>query len=86
MRAYDFVTRYPSNDAPLLASLLIGAIAPQPRVLEMGDRTAVSPYESPNRRFVCDDLTPIVRASWFRGVSAFRIPLPTTLSSMKSRP
>ena len=34
----------PSNDAPLLAALLTGAIAPAPRVFEMGDRTAVSPY------------------------------------------
>jgi CO/xanthine dehydrogenase Mo-binding subunit len=67
---YDFSTRYPSNDAPILASLLTGAIAPEPRVFEMGDRTAVSPYECPNRRFVCDDLAPLVRASWFRGVSA----------------
>ncbi len=67
---YDFATRYPSNDAPLLATLLTGAIAPEPRVFEMGDRTAVSPYESPNRRFVCEDLAPLVRASWLRGVSA----------------
>ncbi|RQZ41172.1 xanthine dehydrogenase family protein molybdopterin-binding subunit [Burkholderia sp. Bp9090] len=67
---YDFTTRYPSNDAPLLATLLTGAIAPEPRVFEMGDRTAVSPYESPNRRFVCEDLAPLVRASWLRGVSA----------------
>jgi len=67
---YDFTTRYPSNDAPLLATLLTGAIAPAPRVFEMGDRTAVSPYASPNRRFVCEDLAPLVRASWLRGVSA----------------
>jgi len=67
---YDFTTRYPSNDAPLLATLLTGAIAPEPRVFEMGDRTAVSPYESPNRRIVCEDLAPLVRASWLRGVSA----------------
>ena len=67
---YDFTTRYPSNDAPLLATLLTGAIAPEPRVFEMGDRTAVSPYDSPNRRFVCEDLAPLVRASWLRGVSA----------------
>nr|WP_175802636.1 molybdopterin cofactor-binding domain-containing protein [Burkholderia anthina] len=67
---YDFTTRYPSNDAPLLATLLTGAIAPEPRVFEMGDRTAVSPYASPNRRFVCEDLAPLVRASWLRGVSA----------------
>nr|WP_249191520.1 molybdopterin cofactor-binding domain-containing protein [Burkholderia cenocepacia] len=67
---YDFTTRYPSNDAPLLAALLTGAIAPEPRVFEMGDRTAVSPYASPRRRFVCEDLAPLVRASWLRGVSA----------------
>ncbi|WP_175909764.1 xanthine dehydrogenase family protein molybdopterin-binding subunit [Burkholderia metallica] len=67
---YDFTTRYPSNDAPLLAALLTGAIAPGPRVFEMGDRTAVSPYASPHRRFVCEDLAPLVRASWLRGVSA----------------
>ncbi|VVE61883.1 aldehyde dehydrogenase [Pandoraea captiosa] len=68
--AYDFSTRYPSNDAPLLASLLIGVVAPQARVFEMGDRTAVSPYVSRHRRFACDDMAPLVRASWFRGVSA----------------
>ncbi|VWM03868.1 xanthine dehydrogenase family protein molybdopterin-binding subunit [Burkholderia lata] len=67
---YDFTTRYPSNDAPLLAALLTGTIAPEPRVFEMGDRTAVSPYTSPHRRFVCEDLAPLVRASWLRGVSA----------------
>ncbi|WP_150722177.1 xanthine dehydrogenase family protein molybdopterin-binding subunit [Pandoraea capi] len=68
--AYDFASRYPSNDAPLLASLLTGVTPPTGGVFEMGDRTAVSPYESPNRRFVCDDMAPLVRASWFRGVSA----------------
>ncbi|PRG13672.1 xanthine dehydrogenase family protein molybdopterin-binding subunit [Burkholderia contaminans] len=67
---YDFTTRYPSNDAPLLAALLTGTIAPEPRVFEMGDSTAVSPYASPHRRFVCEDLAPLVRASWLRGVSA----------------
>ncbi|MGU4701498.1 molybdopterin-dependent oxidoreductase [Burkholderia cepacia] len=68
--AYDFSTRYPSNDAPLLASLLTGALSPAPRVFEMGDRTAVSPYICANRRFACDDLAPLVRAAWLRGVSA----------------
>nr|WP_254208996.1 molybdopterin cofactor-binding domain-containing protein [Burkholderia multivorans] len=67
---YDFATRYPSNDAPLLAALLTGTIAPEPRVFEMGDRTAVSPYVCAHRRFVCEDLAPLVRASWLRGVSA----------------
>ncbi|CAD6544018.1 Nicotinate dehydrogenase subunit B [Paraburkholderia hiiakae] len=70
MTGYDFVARYPSNDAPLLASLLTGAVASEPRIFEMGDRTAVSPYLSANRRFVCEDLAPLVRASWLRGVSA----------------
>ncbi|VVE07115.1 aldehyde dehydrogenase [Pandoraea iniqua] len=68
--AYDFASRYPSNDAPILAALLTGQVPPTGGVFEMGDRTAVSPYESPNRRFVCDDMAPLVRASWFRGVSA----------------
>ncbi|WP_087725788.1 xanthine dehydrogenase family protein molybdopterin-binding subunit [Pandoraea sp. PE-S2T-3] len=68
--AYDFAARYPSNDAPILAALLTGQVAPTGGVFEMGDRTAVSPYESPNRRFACDDMAPLVRASWFRGVSA----------------
>ncbi|PRH30117.1 xanthine dehydrogenase family protein molybdopterin-binding subunit [Burkholderia multivorans] len=67
---YHFATRYPSNDAPLLAALLTGTIAPEPRVFEMGDRTAVSPYVCAHRRFVCEDLAPLVRASWLRGVSA----------------
>ncbi|WP_310632300.1 molybdopterin cofactor-binding domain-containing protein [Paraburkholderia sp.] len=70
MTGYDFRTRYPSNDAPLLAALLTGVVASEPRVFEMGDRTAVSPYVSENRRFVCEDLAPLVRSSWFRGVSA----------------
>ncbi|WP_322013776.1 xanthine dehydrogenase family protein molybdopterin-binding subunit [Paraburkholderia sp. J12] len=70
MTGYDFVTRYPSNDAPLLASLLTGAVPAEPRIFEMGDRTAVSPYRSANRRFACEDLAPLVRASWLRGVSA----------------
>jgi nicotinate dehydrogenase subunit B len=70
MTGYDFVARYPSNDAPLLASLLTGAVASEPRIFEMGDRTAVSPYRSPNRRFACEDLAPLVRAGWLRGVSA----------------
>jgi CO/xanthine dehydrogenase Mo-binding subunit len=62
--AYAFTTRYPSNDAPLLALLLTGKMSAGPRVFEMGDRTAVSPYVFPNTRFVCEDL------AWLRGVSA----------------
>ncbi len=76
LTGYDFATRYPSNDAPTLALLLTGAIAPQPQVFEMGDRTAVPPYDYQTMRIVCDDTPPIVRASWLRGVSA----LPNTFA------
>nr|WP_284700828.1 molybdopterin cofactor-binding domain-containing protein [Robbsia betulipollinis] len=68
--AYDFETRYPSNDAPLLATLLTGARPARAGVFEMGDRTAVTPYTFPHTRFVCQDLAPLVRTSWLRGVSA----------------
>jgi len=68
--SYDFITRYPSNDAPTLALLLTGVVAPQPRMLEMGDRTSVPPYHYPTMRIVCHDMATIVRASWLRGVSA----------------
>jgi nicotinate dehydrogenase subunit B len=73
---YDFATRYPSNGAPTLALLLTGAIAPIPAVSEMGDRTAIPPYDYENMRVVAHDMPPIVRASWFRGVSA----LPNTFA------
>jgi nicotinate dehydrogenase subunit B len=76
LAAYDFATRYPSNDAPTLALLLTGAIPAQPQVFEMGDRTAVPPYDYRTMRIVCDDTPPIVRASWLRGVSA----LPNTFA------
>lgn len=68
--AYSLATRYPSNDAPLLALLLTGAMPAEARVFEMGDRTAVSPYTFPHTRFVCEDMAPLVRSSWLRGVSA----------------
>jgi len=42
---YDFATRYPSNGAPTLALLLTGAITPVAEVSEMGDRTAIPPYD-----------------------------------------
>jgi nicotinate dehydrogenase subunit B len=73
---YDFATRYPSNGAPTLALLLTGAIPPTPAVFEMGDRTAIPPYDYDNLRVVAHDMPPIVRASWFRGVSA----LPNTFA------
>lgn len=68
--SYDFVTRYPSNDAPTLALMLTGAVPAEPRMLEMGDRTSVPPYDYPNMRIVCHDLASIVRSAWLRGVSA----------------
>jgi len=74
--AYDFATRYPSNGAPTLALLLTGRIAPKPAVIEMGDRTAIPPYDYDNLRVVAHDMTPIVRAAWLRGVSA----LPNTFA------
>jgi len=74
--AYDFATRYPSNGAPTLALLLTGTIAPTPAVFEMGDRTAIPPYDYDNMRVVANDMPPIVRASWLRGVSA----LPNTFA------
>jgi len=74
--AYDFATRYPSNGAPTLALLLTGAIAPVPKVSEMGDRSAIPPYDYDAIRVVAHDMPPIVRASWFRGVSA----LPNTFA------
>ena len=42
----------------------------------MGDRTAIPPYDYDNMRVVAHDMPPIVRASWFRGVSA----LPNTFA------
>ena len=74
--AYDFATRYPSNGAPTLALLLTGTIPPSPIVSEMGDRTAIPPYDYDNMRVVAHDMAPIVRASWLRGVSA----LPNTFA------
>jgi nicotinate dehydrogenase subunit B len=74
--AYDFATRYPSNNAPTLALLLTGTIAPIADVSEMGDRTAIPPYDYDNMRVVAHDMPPIVRAAWLRGVSA----LPNTFA------
>ncbi|MFL6835643.1 MAG: molybdopterin cofactor-binding domain-containing protein, partial [Xanthobacteraceae bacterium] len=74
--AYDLATRYPSNAAPTLALLLTGRISPKADVLQMGDRTAIPPYDYKHMRVVAHDMAPIVRASWFRGVSA----LPNTFA------
>lgn len=70
LAAYDFQSRYPSNAAPTLALLLTGRVAPQPAVLQMGDRTARPPYAYENLRVTIHDMAPLVRASWLRGVSA----------------
>ncbi len=68
--SYDFITRYPSNDAPTLALILTGKVSNEPRMLEMGDRTSVPPYRYPRMRIVCHDMAAIVRSAWLRGVSA----------------
>jgi nicotinate dehydrogenase subunit B len=73
---YDFATRYPSNGAPTLALLLTGTIPHTPAIFEMGDRTAIPPYDYENLRVVANDMPPIVRAAWLRGVSA----LPNTFA------
>ena len=68
--AYDFETSYPSNGAPTLALLLTRAFEPVAQAYEMGDRTARPPYTVDNLRVKVNDMAPIVRASWLRGVSA----------------
>jgi nicotinate dehydrogenase subunit B len=68
--AYDFTTSYPSNGAPTLALLLTRTIEPRAQAFEMGDRTARLPYDVANLRVTVNDMPPILRASWLRGVSA----------------
>lgn len=68
--AYDFETSYPSNGAPTLALLLTRTVEPVAQAYEMGDRTARPPYDYDNLRVAVNDMAPIVRASWLRGVSA----------------
>ncbi len=68
--AYDFSTSYPSNGAPTLALLLTRTIEPLAQTYEMGDRTARPPYRLENVRVTVNDMPPILRASWLRGVSA----------------
>ncbi|MBL8348910.1 MAG: molybdopterin-dependent oxidoreductase, partial [Burkholderiaceae bacterium] len=68
--AYDFQTSYPSNAAPTLALLLTGAVPAVAKAFEMGDRTAVPPYAYADQRITVNDMAPILRASWLRGVSA----------------
>ncbi|MFE8646463.1 molybdopterin cofactor-binding domain-containing protein [Sphingomonas sp. NCPPB 2930] len=68
--AYDFQSSYPSNGAATLALLLTRTIEPAAQPYEMGDRTARPPYAYENLRVAVNDMPPIVRASWLRGVSA----------------
>ena len=67
---YDFETSYPSNGAPTLALLLTGKQPAVAQAFEMGDRTAVPPYAYADQRITVNDMAPILRASWLRGVSA----------------
>jgi nicotinate dehydrogenase subunit B len=67
---YVFDTRYPSNAAPLLASLLTGRAPAIPITFEMGDRTAIPPYAYPSLKVEVHDMPQLARASWLRGVSA----------------
>ena len=68
--AYDFQTAYPSNGSPTLALLLTRTIEPLAQAFEMGDRTARPPYDWANLRVTVNDMPPMLRASWLRGVSA----------------
>jgi len=76
VHAYTLDSWYPSNRGPNLALLLTGRISPEPRAVDMGDRTIVPPYQIPHKRITVHDLAPIVRAAWMRGVSA----LPNTFA------
>jgi len=73
---YDFQTSYQSNGAPTLALLLTGRVEPVAAMFEMGDRTSIPPYDFEHMRVTINDMSPIVRASWMRGVSA----LPNTFA------
>ena len=73
---YDYQSWYPSNRGPNLALLLTGVVDPAPRPSDMGDRTAIPPYDPPHMRVAVHDMAPLVRASWMRGVSA----LPSTFA------
>ncbi|WP_372827719.1 molybdopterin cofactor-binding domain-containing protein [Polaromonas sp.] len=68
--AYDFQTSYPSNGSPTLALLLTRTIEPVAQAYEMGDRSARPPYAWDNLRISVNDMAPMLRASWLRGVSA----------------
>ena len=73
---YDFRSSYPSNAAPTLALLLTRTIEPGAHAFAMGDRTARPPYDIADLRVTINDMPPILRAAWLRGVSA----LPNTFA------
>ena len=68
--AYDFAVRYPSNRAPTLALILAGKVSNVSAVGDVGDRTAIPPYDYKNAHIVVHDMATIVRAAWMRGVSS----------------
>lgn len=68
--AYEFTNRYPSNNAPVLALMQTGTTPSDPIVEHKGDRTAVPQYRCSDARIAVQDMAPIVRAAWMRGVSA----------------
>lgn len=70
LQGWDFSTCYPSNASPTLALLLTGRVAATAQAYAMGDRTSVPPYRVPNLKVTVNDMPPILRASWLRGVSA----------------
>jgi nicotinate dehydrogenase subunit B len=70
LQGWDFSTCYPSNASPTLALLLTGRVAATAQAYAMGDRTSVPPYQVPNLKVTVNDMPPILRASWLRGVSA----------------
>ena len=68
--AYAFTNRYPSNNAPVMALMQTGKLAADPIVEHKGDRTAVPQFDCDALRIAIEDMAPIVRAAWMRGVSA----------------
>lgn len=67
---HAFTNRYPSNNAPVLALLQTGVVPPDPVVEHKGDQTVVPQYRCSDARIAVQDMAPIVRAAWMRGVSA----------------
>jgi len=68
--AYEYTNRYPSNNAPVLALMQTGKLPADPIVEHKGDRTVMPQYRCSDTRIAVQDMPPIVRAAWMRGVSA----------------